>query len=64
MGRAKNPDLVKKTLFLHEGDFEKMGEIFTQKPASEAIRDLVRAFVREHYTAASDITIPPVTENL
>lgn len=56
MATPKNPDLVKKTLNLRAGDFEKMAELFPKSGGgSIAIRDLISAFVDKHYRE----TTPP-----
>lgn len=49
MATPKNVDLVKKTMNLRVGDFEKMKELFPKLDASVAIRDLISAFVDKHY---------------
>ena len=49
MSTPKNPDHVKKTLNLREGDFEKMGELFPKMRPSVAIRELISKFIDRHY---------------
>lgn len=49
MATPKNPDLVKKTLNIREGDFEKMAALFPRTSPSIAIRELISAFVNKHY---------------
>lgn len=49
MAKSKNTDLIKKTLNLREGDFEKMANLFPHIGGSIAIRQLVSTFVDKHY---------------
>jgi hypothetical protein len=56
MARQKRNDLVKVTLNLRDGDFNKMGELFPEKGPSVAIRELLSAFIDKHYGTV------PVTE--
>ncbi len=41
--------LIKKTLNLNEGDWEKMSEMFPKEGPSIAIRNLVTLFCTMHY---------------
>lgn len=50
MPRAKNQDLIKKTLNLRAGDWEKLSELFPKHGPSIAVRKVVSAFVDKHYT--------------
>lgn len=56
MAPRKNHDLIKKTLNLRVGDFEKMGELFPDKGSSNAIRDLISLFVDKHFKPQSPAT--------
>lgn len=49
MAKSKNTDLIKKTLNLRQGDFEKMANLFPNVGGSIAIRELISKFVDKHY---------------
>jgi len=47
---TKKVDLIKKTLNLRRGDFEKMGHLFPDLGPSAAVRELLAKFVDKHYS--------------
>lgn len=49
MPKKAQDDLIKKTLNLRKGDFEKMGELLAPMLPSEAIRELVSRFVDQQF---------------
>lgn len=57
MPPPKNHDLVKKTLNLRRGDFEAMASLFPSLEPSQAIRQLISAFVDRHQSAPKPIPL-------
>lgn len=62
MARNHDEPLTKHTLWLHEGDFEKLRGYYPELGSSVVVRKLVRAHIRKIEAAASGETAMPDIE--
>lgn len=55
--RTEGRDLQKHTLFLFEGDYDRLNQLFPKAKAAKVIRHLVRDLIKRTEGAAPDVEV-------